>query len=171
MSGKGTGAGGGATLWYRARPMWREAAGAPAAPDALTLAAYLDGSLDETSAEAVETWMAVAPEGLADIQAIREILAAPPPDAPDHVIVRAQAIVRARPVPARAEAGWLRGILAGSAGLLGPAVWAGAVAAVLLASVSGFELGRVGIEHLASLDATVAEDVRLVMGRTTQDLL
>ncbi len=174
-SEKGTDAADGATLWYRARPSWREATGVSEAPDALTLAAYLDGSLDELSAEAVETWMATAPEGLDDIQAIRATLAAPPLDAPDHVVARAQAIVHARPVsgPALgpAEAGWLSRIFAGPAGLLGPAVWAGAAAAVLLASVSGFELGRVGVEHLASLDATVAEDVRLVMGRGGQDLL
>jgi hypothetical protein len=171
MSGNGSGAGDGATLWYRVRPSWRQAAGSPEAPDALTLAAYLDGALDETSAEAVETWMVLAPEGLDDIQAMRGILTAPPLDPPSRAIARAQAIVRARPVPPRAKSGWLSWIFAGPSGLLGPTVWAGALAAVLLASVSGFELGRAGVEHLASLDATVAEDVRLVMGRTAQDLL
>ncbi len=171
ISGKGTGAGDGATLWYRARPSWRRTAGTPEAPDALTLAAYLDGNLDEETAEAVETWMARTPEGLDDIQAIRGTLAAPPGEAPDHVIARAQAIVRARPAPQRAEAGWLNRIFAGPAGWLGPTAWAGATAAILLASVSGFELGRAGVEHLASLDATVAADVRLVMGRSAQDLL
>ncbi len=171
MTGKGTGAGDGATLWYRARPSWRRAAGVPEAPDDLTLAAYLDGALDEAAAEAVETWMALAPEGLNDIQAIRTIIAAPPLHAPGHAIARAQDIIRARPVQEPAQDGWLSRIFAGPAGNLRPTVWAGAAAAVLLASISGFELGRVGIEHLASLDATVAEDVRLVMGRTGQDLL
>lgn len=171
MTGKGTGAGDGATLWYRARPSWRRAVSVPEAPDALTLAAYLDGALDEAAAEAVETWMALAPEGLDDIRAIRTIIAAPPRHAPGSAVARAQAIVRARPRPEAAQGGWLRRIFAGPSGLLGPTVWAGAAAAVLLASVSGFELGRVGIQHLASLDATVAEDVRLVMGRTGQDLL
>ena len=57
--------------------------------------------------------MAKAPEGLDDIQAIRGTLAAPPLDVPDRVVARAQAIVRARAVPARTEAGWLSRIFAG----------------------------------------------------------
>jgi len=172
MSGKGTGAGDGATLWHRARPAWRHAAGTVGAPDALILAAYLEGSLDEKAAEEVETWMALAPGGLDDIRAMRGDLAAPPLTAvPGHAVARAQAIVRARRGSTPAKAGWLRRIFSTPSGLLAPTVWAGAVAAVLLASVSGFELGRAGVEHLASLDATVAEDVRLVMGRATQDLL
>ena len=108
---------------------WRQTAAAPEAPDALTLAAYLDGALDETSSESVETWMAMAPEGLDDIQAIRDVLAAPARDAPDHVVARARAIVRSRPVPAPAEASWLRRIFSGAAGLPQPTVWAGAAAA------------------------------------------
>lgn len=167
MSEKGMDAGDGATLWYRIRAPWRAALGVPEAPDDLTLAAYLDGNLDKGATQALETWMAATPEGLESVLAARAALAAPPAEAPDRAIARARAIIHAGP----AEAGWLSRIFAGAAGLLGPAAWAGAAATVLVASVSGFELGRAGVEHLASLDATVAEDVRLVMGRSGQDLL
>lgn len=174
MSEKGMDAGDGATLWYRIRAPWREALGVPEAPDDLTLAAYLDGNLDKGATQALETWMAATPEGLESVLAARAALAAPPAEAPDRAIARARAIIHAGGVhagPAEAGTDWLSRIFAGAAGLLGPAAWAGAAATVLVASVSGFELGRAGVEHLASLDATVAEDVRLVMGRSGQDLL
>ncbi len=168
----------GAALWARARAPWRESVaksgdspGEPhPEPDALTLAAYLDGTLDEAGAAAIETWMAASPEGLDSVLSARAALAEGPAEVPSHVIARAADIVRRRPGSAArsplgsALFGWF-------GGLLRPAAWAGAVAAVLLASVSGFELGRAGVEHLTSLDAAVSQDVRLVMGRTGSDLL
>ena len=54
----------GAELWARAREGWRVATAAPDAPDSMTLAAYLDGTLDQAARERVEAWMAASPEAL-----------------------------------------------------------------------------------------------------------
>ncbi len=164
----------GATLWYRARAPWRAAVGVPEAPDDLTLAAYLDGTLDEAAAEAVDVWMAAVPEGLDSVVAARAGLADAPEASPGavraRVIARAQAIVHPGQTQGAAPRRW-GGMFGGLMEHLRPMVWAGAAAAVLLASVSGFELGRVGVEHMTSMDAAVAQDVRMVMGQAGQDLL
>ena len=47
----------GAGLWARARDGWRDSTAAPEAPDSLTLAAYLDGTLEAAARERVEAWM------------------------------------------------------------------------------------------------------------------
>lgn len=56
-------------LWQR----WRALDGPSSAdePDALALAAYAEGRLNEVEAESVETWLAGAPGRLADIVAAR----------------------------------------------------------------------------------------------------
>jgi hypothetical protein len=172
--GGGRGADRGADLWRKARGPIRAALGDSPAPDAMTLAAYLDGTLDEAGVAPVEAWLARDPEALDGLIATRAILAEAPGPVPAGVTTRAQDIVRAR-VPRAAvsgEAGFRLGALFGGLdGLLRPAVWAGAGALLVLASVSGFELGRAGVEHLASLDAAVSQDLLLVMGRTGTDLL
>jgi len=160
----------GAALWARARDPWRKGVAAPAEPDPLTLAAYLEGRLDEAAAAPVEAWMVADPEALDSVLSARAALAEAPPEVPRHVTARARHIVcgrAGRVTPSRSGGalfGWFTGILR-------PAVWAGATAAVLLASVSGFELGRAGVENLAALDAAVAADVRLVMGPSGPELL
>jgi anti-sigma factor RsiW len=179
MTDKEIGGGSGADLWRKARGPVRAALGDSAAPDAMspdamTLAAYLDGALDEVEAAPIEAWLARDPEALDDLIAARQILAEAPGPVPAGVAARAQDIVRAR-VPRAAVSGGsgfgLSALFGGLDGLLRPAVWAGAAALLVLASVSGFELGRAGVEHLASLDATVSQDLLLVMGRTGTDLL
>lgn len=160
----------GAALWARARGSWREGVAASAEPDPMTLAAYLEGRLDEAAAAPVEAWMAADPEALDSVLSARAALAETPPEVPRHVAARARDIVRGRTGRAtRAGAGGA--LLGWFTGVLRPAVWAGATAAVLLASVSGFELGRAGVENLAALDAAVAADVRLVMGPSGPELL
>jgi hypothetical protein len=79
--------------------------------------------------------------------------------------------MRGRPKAGSGWAGWGAGLAGAWAGVVRPAAWAGVAAALLLASVSGFELGRTGVEHLAALDQAVSQDVRLIMGRTDNELL
>jgi hypothetical protein len=59
----------------------------------LTLAAYAEGRLSETEAEAVEAWLAVEPEGLDDIIAAREINQRPPRLVYQHVLSNAFQLV------------------------------------------------------------------------------
>ena len=158
----------GAALWRRARDPWLDAVGAVEAPDETTLAAYLDGRLDEAAAAGVEAWMAAVPEALDNVLGARAALAETPGRAPAHVVARARGAVRGRSARGTGRAGSLFGAFTG---LLRPAAWAGAAAALSLAAVSGFELGRTGVEHLAALDAAVSQDVRLIMGRAGQELL
>lgn len=157
-----------ARLWQRAREPWRAAVGTPGQPEASMLAAYLEGRLDEAAAEAVEAWLATDPEALDSVLAARAALGETPAAAPRHLIARAQGAVRRRGIHGATGAD---SVFGGFAGLLRPAAWAGMAAALLLVSVSGFELGRMGVERLASLDAAVAQDVRLVMGPSGQDFL
>ena len=178
----------GAALWRRAREGWHAAAETEAEPDALSVAAYLEGRLDETGAEAVETWMAAEPEALKSVLSARAVLAeAPDPKThpvPESMIARAQGVVRGRSSRGQARgqirgqtrgqtwgSTWADALLGGLDGLLRPAAWAGAATVLLLVSVSGFELGRAGAEYRASLDAAVARDLHLVMVPSGQNLL
>ena len=93
----------GAGLWARARAGWRDAVAAPEAPDPLTLAAYLDGTLEEATQERVEAWMATSSEALDLVMALRE--AGAPEAVPESLLTRAQGLVRERPGAARAGLG------------------------------------------------------------------
>ncbi|MHA1154173.1 MAG: hypothetical protein ACTSQ7_16235 [Alphaproteobacteria bacterium] len=156
----------GAGLWARARPGWR-VANAPGSgesePNRLALAAYLDDTLDETGRAAVEAWLAASPEALELMIAARGGLAEPPGPAPESLISRAQGLVRA---PARESAGlgvWLRGLIGFEPEAWRPLAWAGVTAALLLVvSVGGFELGRLGADRLVSIQsATLGDDLEL----------
>lgn len=147
----------GAALWHRARAGWQPVA-EDQAPDALLLAAHLDGRLSEEEAARLEARLAAEPALLDDFLALREGLAAAPETAPAGVIERAQAAYRGKPtlraVPARAPSlvdrlfgGWLR-----------PAVPAFAAVMLLLACAGAFEAGRYQGERLdATQTAEAAE--------------
>ena len=78
-----------AALWRRFRAL--DSAGRDQAADvALDLAAYADGRLSETAAEAIETWLTVHPEALGDLVAAR---GTGDVAAPQHVVDRAAALV------------------------------------------------------------------------------
>ena len=114
--------------------------------------------------------MAADPDALDTVLAARAALAeAATAPVPAHMVARAQDTVRGR----AGQASRANDVLGALGGLLRmrPAAWAGAAVALLLASVSGFELGRAGAETMATLDATVSQDLRLVMGRNGPDLL
>ena len=161
----------GAELWRRARDGWAGAQGVVAEPESQTLAAYLDGTLDPDGRERVETWMAAAPEAVDLVVSVRRSLAEPAPEVPNEVVRRAQGLVRERPTGHAQAPSWLGRLLDPLAAMGRPAAWAGVTAAVLLSAVSAFELGRTGTRHMAALDAAVTGDVRLVLGRSAEDLL
>lgn len=103
----------------------------PSPPDALALAAYAEGRLPPVEAEAVEAWLAVEPEALADVEAARRAAAAPAPAAED-VAARARALVSGHVVDLAARrANWRPAA----------ASWGSLAAAVALVAVLGFELG------------------------------
>ena len=133
-----------ADVWRRAKQeMTQEATanGAPCRPDALVLAAFLEGNASEAEKRQVELWLAGDPEAATLLRSLRTLPEAVP--APEAVLARAQDIVRA---PSRSIKGsgaaWRSGFgdLFAGAGLQ----WAAAAAMMLLVAVSGFEAGRSG---------------------------
>lgn len=143
----------GAALWRMARQGW-QAPGDDGSPDALLLAAYLDGGLAEDEAARLEARLAGEPALLDELLALRESLAAAAEAAPASAIARAQAVyperpafrVVAAPAPSlldRVFSLWLR-----------PAVPAVAAAALLLACAGAFELGRYQATQLSGVTQT-----------------
>ena len=141
----------GARLWARARGAWTAPPGAE--PDAVALAAYLDGTLDPEGRARIEAWMAGSLDALNLVVAAREAGAEAPAAAPVDVVRRAQGLVRARRAAGDGFAARLGALLAPDAPFWRPVAWAGVTAALLLVSVSGFELGRAGTLQMVSLQA------------------
>lgn len=145
-------------LWAR----WRAATPAPASeaePDALSLAAYAEGRLDEPAAEAIERWLAEHPERLAELAVARAAETLVPPPAPEPLIAQASALVAAgdervvrlrRSRPPIAQSGW-RAI----------AVWGGLAASIVATSLIGFQLGSDAYANftVSSSTASVQQDV------------
>ncbi len=144
----------GARLWARARGAWTAPPGA--APDAVALAAYLDGTLDPEGRARVEAWMAGSLDALNLVVAAREAGAGAPAAAPADVVRRAQGLVRARRPAGGGFAARLGALLAPDAPFWRPVAWAGVTAVLLLVSVSGFELGRAGTLQMVSLQVEPA---------------
>jgi anti-sigma factor RsiW len=126
--------------------------------EALGLAAYLDGRLDEAEAARLEARLAGEAALLDEVLALRQGLAAAPEALPaplaDRIVARAQAL---QPAPRRAgavvhdEPSWIGGLLAL---WLRPALPAAfAALALLLASAGAFELGRYQATQLAVSEA------------------
>lgn len=172
----------GAALWRRARE-----AGAPPgevreeaeAPEALWLAAYLDGSLAEDEAARLEAQLAGDPALLDELLVLRETLAAGPEVVPAGVVEKAQALrpeqkEALRPqrkaqqaAPAR-EGSWFGHLLAG---WLRPAVPAFAAVALVLACAGAFELGRYQGEQMDSTQTAEASDSEVPVDLLLDDLI
>lgn len=151
----------GAALWRRFSEGRSPAA---EAPDALTLAAYLDGALDETEVARLEAWLAADPALLDEMLALRQSLDTAPASAPAAVVARAralrpeqnEALRREQNEPLRPVAPAARSAGAGQPGWLArlfgpwlrPAVPAFATLAVAIACAGAFELGRYQAEQL-----------------------
>jgi anti-sigma factor RsiW len=147
----------GAVLWRRAR----QAAAAPSeseAPQALWLAAYLDGRLAEDEAARLEARLARDPALLDELLALRATLdagAAGPEEVPAAVVARAQALRDGQQAARPAAGSWFGQILGA---WLRPAVPAFAAVALLLACAGAFELGRYqGQQMETTPSAEVAE--------------
>ena len=174
--GNGGNARDGAGLWARARPGWRATivpGSAEEVPTPLVLAAYLDDTLDPAGRAAVEAWMAATPAALELMIAIRAELGQAPGAAPESLVSRAQGLVRA-PAPLRESAGrgaWLRGLFGFELEAWRPLAWAGVTAALLVVSAGGFELGRLGTEHLASIQTAAGDDLDLGMDDPADNLI
>lgn len=177
MSGESNIGKAGAELWARARGAMGSRAEPGEAPDDLTLAAYLDGTLDPEARDRVEAWMAGSSDALDLVVAAREALAAAPAPAPQGLLERARGLVRAQgsEQDRRRDGGGLAARLAAwlvpEVGFLRPAMWAAAVSLFLLVSISGFELGRLGAVQMVALQSIPADDLGFDLGDSTEDLL
>lgn len=155
MSGKGA--------WSSDRQVWErwQALGdKPPAPepDALSLAAYAEGRLSESEAEAIEAWLAVTPEALDDIAAARAVDQRPPRVVFEHVLATACDLVPGAatppepvaatatilPFPARMPRPWRTAI-----------AWSSIAASLACASMVGFSMGS---DAYASLTRTQTVD-------------
>ena len=149
-----TGQEAGAALWARARGTWLESVGPIEAPDPTTLAAYLDGRLDEADAAGVEAWMVADADALDRVIGLRKAMAASPAKVPGHVVKRARGAVRGRSKAGSGWAGWGAGVADTWAGVMYPAAWAGvALIAVTIFDVITrrfFVLGSTKLQELES---------------------
>lgn len=124
-------------------------------PDALTLAAFLEGHAGEAERREVKAWLAADAEAPALLQALRSPVEAEA--VPETVLTRAQDIVR--PAAKRKPGGgWLSGLggFFAGAGLQ----WAAVAVVMLVVAASGFEIGRSGGAALAegSTSASLSSD-------------
>jgi hypothetical protein len=159
-----------AELWHRLREEARVSApeeGSQEMPDAMVLAAYLDGTLDER--ERVEAWLAAAPEGLDLLLAAREALAEPSAAAPEALVRRASALVP--DPPGRGLAAWLGGLFAPAGPLWQPLGWSGAAVGILLACVVGFQLGQTGYVSSVTLEQLASAEAGFVFDPAEEEIL
>ena len=137
--------------------------------EALLLAAYLEGGLDEADQGRVEAWLAADPAALDLMLACRADLTAGEAQtvaAPESLIARAQGAVRARPKALDAGQGrpWLERLQGWFGAVLQPV---GVAAAVLLAVLAGAELAQ---SSFANLTAVKAAQLESDMGLGGDDL-
>jgi anti-sigma factor RsiW len=152
-----------AALWREAKDAWRGAEPEGEPVDFMTLAAYLDGGLSEEERAALEARIARDPALLAELAALRGI---EPQEPPAGLILRAQGLVREAPKAETAKSGGLAGLFAG--GFLRPLGWGSAFAALLVACLLSFELGRSGLA--AAEEITTAEQTESVPFDISGDL-
>jgi anti-sigma factor RsiW len=138
----GLGEGEDPVLWRQ----WQAQSGAEALrPDALSMAAYAEGRLDETEAETVENWLAAHPEALSDVVAARVAMQQPPSIAHEAIVAKACALVAgidegAKVVPLRRTASGWRHALA----------WSSIAASLVAASLVGFAMGSDAYQSLSN---------------------
>jgi len=161
-----------AALWAAARDAWYEKAGDLPPPDALTLAAYLDGRLDAEGRERVETWMVGSDEALDFMLAARTAAAEA---APAAVVVRAQGLVGGPQHETRRAGGPVARLFAPLgdwfAGALQPAGWVASAAAALLLAAGAFELGRFGTQEIAAIESLLGQEIAANLPQTSDDFL
>jgi len=130
--------------------------------DDLSLAAYLDGIINQDERERLEGRLAGDPDALALLRAAREALAASESEMPASLVGRLSDMVPARPRkrPAPAARGlrdWIETLVGALAPLPRPLAAGLAGLALILCSTTGFELGRTAYANVA-LNAPQAEE-------------
>ena len=153
-------------FWRR----WRAtSAGAPTA-DAVLLAAYAEGRLDETAAEPVEAWLADHPEALEDIVAARQAALASPAAAAEGHIARAAALVA---TPSATIVPFPVALAARRRGWRDAAAWGAVAASLLVTSTFGFAIGSSAYASLTqqppSAESTAHELMDPPTGLFTED--
>ena len=147
----------GAALWRQARQGWSPVRD-DEAPEALLLAAYLDGRLAEDEAARLEARLAGEPALLEELLVLRGSLAAGAEAAPAAVVTRAQGLRTRKPAPRAVGAdrpSWRDRFFGFS---LRPAVPALAGLAMLVACAGAFELGRYQAGQLDTAQTAEAGD-------------
>ena len=133
---------------------WRAASRAAPPVDAVLLAAYAEGRLDETEAEPVEAWLADHPETLEDLIAARAAATEIHAAAPQGHILRAAALVHA---PAAEVVPFPLARVASLRNWRDAAAWGAVAASLLVTSMFGFELGSSAYANLTQPPSVAAE--------------
>ena len=119
-------------------------------PDELTIAAYLEGRLDDEERAAVERWMADSPEAVELVAACRDALDGPTFAVPQSFVAKISGLTEAP----EASGG------AAQPPFWRDAYWPSAAALVLLSCLLGVQLARTAAtEALAADQPPVAEAV------------
>ncbi len=168
----------------RALEARRAPATEPPILDDMALAAYLDGTLTGQERDRIEAALTASPAAADLWLAAGDSLAAPaeaePRGAPEAVIQRAQALVRAAPAgaPASRQSGigaWLSGLaeafMPHLGGLPRPLGAAMAALALVVVSATGFELGRTGYGNITGTALEVESDDDFGFGEPSDDIL
>jgi len=141
-------------LWRHWRTAVVDAASEAApAPDPLLLAGYAEHRLSEAAAEEVEAWLALHPDAITDVLAVRESDASPlPAQAPEVVLTRAMELV---PEPDPKVVPLRRPAMPAPAWRLATTQFA-MVASLVVVSLIGFTLGTDAYTSLLSGDQSAA---------------
>lgn len=153
-----------AALWREAKEVWRSEEQEAEPLGFMTLAAYLDGSLPEEERALLEARIARDPALLEELAAFGGL---DPQEPPAGLILRAQGLVREAPRPEKVKSGGLSGLFSGS--FLQPLGWGSAFAALLVACLLSFELGRSALA--AADEITTAEQAESSPFDLSGDLL
>ena len=137
-------------LWRR----WRATSGEVAPVDAVSLAAYAEGRMDEAAAEAVEAWLADHPEALADVAAARGASLQIHGAVPEAHIVRAMSLV----TPAAEIVQFPIARVARRRTWREAAAWGAIAASLLVTSMFGFELGSNAYANLMQQQTAAVSD-------------
>jgi anti-sigma factor RsiW len=141
-------------FWRR----WRVTSAEAPPVDAMLLAAYAEGRLDESAAEPVEAWLADHPEAFADIAAARAAASAADDAVPEPRIGRALALVA--PLASGAEIVPFPAALAARRRTWrDAAAWGAVAASLLVTSMFGFEIGSSAYANLTTQPSVAAESV------------
>ena len=146
-------------LWQRWQALGEKSR--VAEPDAMLLAAYAEGRLDEAEAETVETWLAATPEALSDIVAARSTYQRPPRLVYEHILDKASDLVPGVATPASAEILPFRPRLTQRLPQWRTALaWSSIAASLLCASLVGFSMGSdayMNLSGTSTVDSTGAD--------------